>query len=264
MNTTYISVSFTDTQSSRNNYEADMLPHSITGEITRQELSDALKRDDVIVVPHDTYRLDAGCDFLSIDENLFTPLIEIYSRGDSAEYFGNPYNNRGQQCEGGYYQDALKRGAKMGVIAASDDHLCKNGLIDKDYESRGKDLTFPGITGVLAKENTLEAIFDALKKRRCYGFMGEGRVYIDFRINSHYMGEEFVHDGDREIYYKIESETPIKRVTLVKNSRDYMIFTRNEQFIFDYKIESPSDYYYLRIELTDGRLAWCSPIWITN
>ena len=84
--------------------------------------------------------------------------------------------------------------------------------------------------------NTHEAIFDALKKRRCYGFTG-GRVYLDFRINGHYMGEEFAHRGVREIYYSIKADAKIKRVTVVKNCRDYMLLRRAEQFFYDYKAE---------------------------
>lgn len=224
-----------------------------------------LERDDVLVVPHDTYSLEAGADFEIMPPELFAPLLEIYSRGDCAEYFDNPWHMRETQCEGGFWQDALKRGAKMGCIAASDDHQLQNGLISDGGERLGYKglMRIPGITGVWAEENTPEAIFDALKKRRCYGFMG-GRMSIDFRINGHYMGEEFVHTGDREIYYKIEADAKVERVTLVKNCRDYIIVKRGEQFLYDYKAENETDFYYLRVELEDGRCGWCSPIWITQ
>ena len=244
-----------------NSHDADMLGAEILGEITKEELEAALSSDNVIIVPHDTYHLEAGADLSKIDPSLFTPLIEIYSRGDSAEYFDNPYNECDTQCSGCFWQDALARGAKMGCIAGSDDHRCQNGLYADIYPGLEK---YPGITGVLAKENTLESIFEALKARRCYGFMGPGRISIDFRINGHYMGEEFATDADREIYFKIECDTDIKRVTVVKNERDYLLFRRREQFLFDYTQERETDCYYLRVELADGRCAWTSPIWITK
>lgn len=240
-------------------HDAPMLGAEIPGEITKAELSEALARKDVILVPHDTYHLEAGADLSKIDPELFTPLIEIYSRGDSAEYFDNPYNECNAQCSGCFWQDALARGAKMGCIAGSDDHICQNGLYSEHYKGLER---FPGITGVLAKENTLESIFEALKARRCYGFMGPGRILIDFRINGHYMGEEFATDKDREIYFKINCDAEINRVTIVKNERDYMIFRRNEQFLYDYNQERDTDCYYLRVELADGRCAWTSPIWV--
>lgn len=242
-----------------NNHDAEMLPAESFGDISKEELLDALNRDDVILVPHDTYSLDSGADLKKIDPKLFTSLIEIYSRGDSAEYFENPYNECYPHAEGGFWQDALNRGAKMGVIAASDDHSGKNGLFRDEYTGLMK---LPGITGVLAKENTLEAIFEALKKRRCYGFMGPERIGIDFRINGHYMGEEFTTYEDREIYFKIDTETPVKKVTLIKNQRDYILLKCKEHFLYDYEKEKDTDVYYLRVELEDGRCAWTSPVWV--
>ena len=149
----------------------------------------------------------------------------------------------------------------MGCIAGSDDHDMSNGLYNDRYEGIAK---HPGITGVLAKENTLEAIFDALKSRRCYGFTG-GRLYIDFRINGHYMGEEFDLTEDREIYFNVTADAEIKSVTLVKNCRDYVYFPqKSEMLLYDYKVENETDYYYLRVKLVDGRTGWSSPIWINN
>ncbi len=121
--------------------------------------------------------------------------------------------------------------------------------------------TNPGITAVLAESNTLPSIFAALKARRCYSFMG-GRMWIDFRINGHYMGEEFKGGKERSIYINVKADTKIKKITLVKNCRDYIIMTRAEQLIFDYKAEKRTDVYYLRVELEDGRCGWTSPIWI--
>ncbi len=189
-----------------NNHNADMLPHSINGEITREELKNVLSRDDVLLIPHDTYSLDSGADLQNMPQELFTLLIEMYSRGDCTEYFGNPWNVREVQCEGGYFQDAIKRGARMGVIAASDDYRCKKGLV-------------------------------------C---------------------EEFSDDDERQIYFKVEADQKVENVTLVKNCRDYIIFKRNEQFLFDYRAENDTDSYYLRIELSDGRFAWTSPIWVNK
>jgi len=78
------------------------------------------------------------------------------------------------------------------------------------------------------------------------------------------MGEEFDHHGVREVYYCIKADANIKRVTVVKNCRDYMLLRRAEQFFYDYKAENETDLYYLRVELEDGRCAWTSPIWINN
>lgn len=251
-----------------NSHDGEIVRSSHDGELTRRELEEYLKRDDVLLVPHDTYSLSAGCDFNAIPSELMPPLLEIVSRGDSAEYFNHPLM-RGGCCEGGTWQDALKRGARMGVIAGSDDHLGHNGLTVTEPDSHFPYLyagpaKYPGITGVWAEENTLPAIFKALKARRCYGFTG-GRMKLDFRINGHYMGEEFSlpESEDRTIWFDFEADSPIETLTLVKNCRDYIILKdRPKQIIFDYRVEQSTDCYYIRVITRDGRWCWSSPIWI--
>jgi len=55
---------------------------------------------------------------------------------------------------------------------------------------------------------------------------------------------------------------PIKRVTLVKNCRNYVALSAASELILDYKQENATDYFYLRVELADGRYGWTSPIWV--
>jgi len=238
----------------------EMLRGVRDGEFTAKELKAALERDDIIMVPHDTYGFSAGADLKHIPLELMTPFIEVYSCGDAAEYMGNPAFDEGTACDGGFWQDALRRGAKMGCIAGSDNHAGTGAtVLDRPYP-----FNFQGLTGIWARANTLPELFKALKARRCYAFMG-GRMVIDFRINGHYMGEEFTarEDEDLAVWFKIEADCPVKQVTLVKNLRDYiMLKRRNSQLIFDYERETAEDCYYLRVELTDGRFGWTSPIWV--
>ncbi len=242
-------------------FTGELFRTSVDGDITAKELKALLAREDRLVIPHDTYQLGSGADYFKMDASLFTPLIEIYSRGDSAEYFDNPLNvDKGGMCRGGCWQDALRRGAKMGCIAASDDHKMQNGLISDMYQGIEK---YPGITGVLCEENTTEAIFRALKARRCYGFMG-GRMWIDFRINGHFMGEEFSSAEDREIYISVRADAPVEKIMLVKNCEDYLFTRKAEEIIFDYAAETSCDCYYLRVQLTDGRFGWTSPVWVNS
>lgn len=143
-----------------------MFPGKHFGEITCEELHSLLARDDIIVVPHDTSTLYWGTDFFSLEKEDMTTLIQVYSRDNNSERY-DPALLNDSDCEGGHWQDALNKGAKMGCIAGSDDHKGTNGLIIPENPYPRK---FPGITGVWAKENTLSAIFEALKSRRCYGY----------------------------------------------------------------------------------------------
>ncbi|MBQ4353530.1 MAG: DUF3604 domain-containing protein [Clostridia bacterium] len=229
------------------------------GEITREELRRWLAREDLILVPHDTNYLSSGADFLAMEPEDMVPLIQVFG-GTCAEYMGDPTAlMMGDDCEGGHWQDALRRGARMGCIACSDSHSGKGGLTTGAFPTGT-----PGITGVWAEENTREAIFSALKARRCYGFTG-GRITVDFRIDGHYMGEEITAAGDPALYYNVEADAPVETVTIVKNCRDYIILRRKkEQLVYDYRQEQETDCYYLRVKLADGRLAWTSPIWVSR
>lgn len=254
-----------------NSYDQQIPRGSMPGEITKEELKAFLNREDLFIVPHTTSFLPSGCDFKKIDRNLIPNLIEVYSRWGTDEYFGNPNPVR-ISCEGGFWRDALEKGAKMGCICGSDDHQGMPGLTMGEATHPNLISRYPGITAVLAKDNTLPSIFEALKKRRCYGMMG-GRIYIDFRINGYDMGEEIVlnRNADRNLYVSVRADKPIERISLVKNGRDYMHFnnpygldTEMEELIVDYGAERDTDYYYLRALLADGRYAWTSPIWIST
>lgn len=248
--------------------DAEMVLDERAGEFTEKRFRQVLSDPNIIVVPHDTYEFSSGGDFIKLDNDLIPPFMEIISRGDSAEYMGNPAFVAPSCCEGGFYQDALKKGAKIGCIGGSDDHSGLNGIVVEKY---GYPSMFPGVTGIWAKENTREAIFDALKSKRTYAFMlgnpdGEmnGRMEIDFRINGHWMGESIKRPDERDlqIFFNVKSDVPVKAVTLVKNCRNYIMLTYAKELIFDYDQENDVDSYYLRVELKDGRFGWTSPIWV--
>ena len=248
--------------------DADMVRGVRDGEITEDELRALLGREDLITCPHDTYSFTSNADFLALPVELHTPFIEVISRGDAAEYMGNPAGATYACCEGGFWQDALRQGAKMGVIGGSDDHSGMNGRVDPNLPYPEK---YPGVTGVWATENTPAAIFEALGAKRTFAYMmgesaGEmrGRMEIDFRINGHYMGEVIARPESRDlhIFYRVKADVAVKRVTLVKNCRNYVALTAASELILDYKQENATDFFYLRVELADGRFGWTSPIWV--
>ena len=248
--------------------DADMVRGVRDGEITEAELRALLEREDVITCPHDTYSFTSNADFLALPVELHTPFIEVISRGDAAEYMGNPAGATYACCEGGFWQDALRQGAKMGVIGGSDDHSGMNGRVDPKLPYPEK---YPGVTGVWATENTPAAIFEALQAKRTFAYMmgesaGEmrGRMEIDFRINGHYMGEVIARPESRDlhIFYRVKADVAVKRVTLAKNCRNYVALTAASELILDYKQENATDFFYLRVELADGRFGWTSPIWV--
>jgi hypothetical protein len=62
----------------------------------------------------------------------------------------------------------------------------------------------------------------------------------------------------------VESDVPVRRVTIVKNCRNYVSLRHASEVILDYRQETDCDCFYLRVELTDGRFGWTSPIWVED
>ena len=245
-------------------HDAQMLPGAFKGKTTAQELAEWLKRKDVFLAPHDTVRLTCSTDFTRRAAELMPNGFEIYSRGDCAEYFDHPLNVF-SSVRGGSLQEALAAGAHPAVYAGSDDHDGNNAT---DIPEMGFPCRYPGMTAVWARSNTAEGIFEALKNRHTYAFMGPERIYIDFRVNDQLMGSCMMESASaphREIFYSVSSAVPVAKITVVKNNEDYFVARREGnptgEFV-DYERMLVEDWYYLRVELQDGRMAWTSPCWV--
>jgi hypothetical protein len=80
--------------------------------------------------------------------------------------------------------DAFDCGYRVGIMANSDGHKGRPGA---EGPGAGEFGIAGGLTCVLAPELTRQAIFDALRERRCYGTTGP-RIDLDFTVNGHPMG----------------------------------------------------------------------------
>lgn len=252
-----------------NNHDGELVRGETDGMIRQSELKALLEREDVFIVPHDTWNLSSGTDLIHLPSELLPNHIELCSRGDAVEYMSSPVFAQSEACEGGFWQDALKRGKTIFCVGGSDDHNCKNATVVNEL---GYPSMYPGMTGVWAKENTLPSIYDALKNGRCYTFMRgdqnsamKGYVTLDFRINGRYMGETIEREDDSiTIFYEVKADVNVKRVTLVKNCRDVIFTSSPRRTLLDLNQETECDSFYIRAELSDGRYAWSSPIWVRS
>ena len=237
------------------------------GEITRAELEALLDREDMVVIPHHTANLGTGVNFDAIPLELMTPLMEVYSKWGTSEYFGNPEPVT-QEARGGHWQVALEMGARMGCVGGSDVHSPHPGLV----HHAGGNLRYdhPGLVAIFASDLTREAIFDALKAKNCYATSG-ARIEIEFRINDAVMGQEISlpNGEDRRIWLTVKGEAPLSTVTIIKNGQDYFVNHTDgvsdslHISVSDLRTERESDYYYIRVTQQNGRRAWSTPIWIT-
>ncbi len=199
-----------------------------------------------------------GYDWANYDEDVM-PVAEIYSTHGSSEFFGGemPLGN----CEpGGYIVEALNRGHKLGFIGSSDGHDCMPG-----NSPRGKYMN--GLVAVYTKELTREAIFDAIKNRRCYATTNS-RILGYFNINGNIFGSEIDHDGNKPLNIKVEffGTGEIETVQIVKNGKIISSTPgtgRNLEIeLEDSLVKKGHNYYYVRMKQADGEMAWLSPVFV--
>jgi hypothetical protein len=216
----------------------------------------------------------------------FQPLVEIYSIWGSSECWGGPRTIRYGRVQpahlaGHSVRDALGRGLRLGFVAGSDSHngRCAFGgggrdHHDADYGSREEPLYPGGITGVWAPELTRDAIWDALRARRCYATTGS-RIRLHFTLNDVPMGSSCTltaSDAPRHVKVEVWGTAPIARIDLIKNGVEFkasggeqgddgMWHTRFEYV--DEELVVDTDYYYARVIQADAELAWSSPVWVS-
>ncbi|MDP2859499.1 MAG: DUF3604 domain-containing protein [Bacillota bacterium] len=138
------------------------------------ELYRAVRSDgqEAMIIPHVGGRY-ANLDYHAPD---LEPVVEICSAHGRFEWL---------------LQDAIRRGYRVGVVATGDDHTGRPGA---SYPTRGHFHVHGGLTGVYAEARTREAIWKAIKARRCYATSGD-RILLDFRLGEHLMGEEVTITG---------------------------------------------------------------------
>lgn len=108
--------------------------------------------------------------------------------------------------------DALEQGHTVGVVCNSDGHKGRPGA---EGPGAGQFGVYGGLTCVLAKEFTREAIFNALKARRCYGTTGT-RIHLEFDIEGHMMGDAFAADGQVAVKARAYGTAPIVEMILMR------------------------------------------------
>jgi len=217
------------------------------------------KDRSVIVGPHMFTYKTAARPWYETWNDRFERFVEIYSEHGMSEFLGNPRMlAAGNVQEGFFVQDGLKYGRRFGIIACSDTHDSHPGRGSNSLVHHG------GLTAFLAKDLTRESIWDAWWNRRVYATTGD-RIYVDFEIDGHLMGEEFRAAGKPKITYTVCGCDDNLEVFVVKNnqllrSKKTSTGCASDSFVDD-SFEAGS-YYYLRVVQQNGEWAWSSPIWV--
>ncbi|MFO7945302.1 MAG: DUF3604 domain-containing protein [Armatimonadota bacterium] len=249
------------------------------------DLPEMLKDRDAIVITHhpnthsETDPTNWGPANLDSIIPELEPVIEICQNRGSFEkeevgednvYFGG---------FGSSVQSALAMDYRLGFVGGTDNHrgLPASGRSHQSGLNYDEYVT-GGITCVLCEKLTREAIFEAIRERRCYATTGQ-QILVDFSVNGQMMGrevavEEIGAENEREIAFKIAGTTAIEKIVVVRNNEDVHTITpeagtrfvqgtwTDETPFADAVNEHNCVYYYLRITQKNGHLAWPSPVWI--
>lgn len=158
-----------------------------------------------------------------------------------------PIQDFGELRNNGLYQHALERGHKLGVFASSD-HISQHASFG----------------GVYVEEESRMGIIRAFQSRMTLA--ATDKIFVDFSCNGHPMGSVFFETAKPSLRFTVEGTAPLKRVTLVRNEVDLLVFEPGEKnFAKALTDENPiagENRYYLRVEQVDGNMAWSSPVWV--
>jgi hypothetical protein len=202
-------------------------------------------------------------------------LVEVYSSWGDHEWPLNPRRGYGSdRFEHLYVREALARGYRFGLIASSDGHDGHPGNAQSP-DVKHHHLYHPlgsGRIAILAPELTREAIFDAMHERRCYATTGP-HIAMSTTLNGRPMGSVIPAGeiaGAPVLSASVAAPWLIDRVQVIKSGSVAADFasTRHAmeaEFAWPDTAFDPTQptYYYVRLSLADGEMAWSSPIWVT-
>jgi hypothetical protein len=185
-------------------------------------------------------------------------VVEIYQGArNSYEVIGGPRVHdvsqmAPEQAPGGYTPlgmvwEALAKGYRLGTTASSD-----HGSTHISYSL------------VYTPKNDRESIIESIRKRHTYG--STDNLVVECWANGRFMGEEFETSEKPSLKLLVKGTDEVARVSLIRNN-EYIYTTspleaETEVSFTDMQPEAGLNYYYFRVEQSDGEVAWASPVWI--
>jgi hypothetical protein len=130
-----------------------------------------------------------------------------------------------------------------------------------------------GITGVYAEELTREAIFSALKARRCFASTG-AKMVLDVRLSGHPMGSIVTNPGQVRLQVNVKGTAPLTGITIIKDNVDaseipiqggqteFQLEWLDEGVSPGSSWEAPHHSYYVRARQEDDHMVWSSQIFV--
>jgi hypothetical protein len=132
-----------------------------------------------------------------------------------------------------------------------------------DHQNMGE-----GLAAVLVEEVSRMGILEALKARRCYGTTGD-KIFLDFRVDGHFMGQEFSSNASSSnIEAVIDGTDELSSVVIFCNGEIIMeqsghdLAGKKSLRVQYTHAAKGSRYYYLRALQKNDAIAWSSPVWV--
>ena len=251
------------------------VPSTIDGKLntTPEQLWQILDEQgtDYITVPH-----HPSSSSHPFDPEHYNPerdrLVEIYSCWGNSEYYGaeNPGMGTDRFSTNGV-TDMLEMGWRCGIIASSDGHDGHpgNGQSPGHFHPHMYHYLGSGRIAVLCDRLERDCVFDAIKARQCYATTG-APIVLDFRVNGAVMGSDLnVRAGER-LSITVEASAPvwIERIEIVSGGQCVFSASGNRRnggkltASFEGIRGTGDEYYYAKVYLSDGEMAWSSPIYL--
>lgn len=236
-----------------------------------------------------TFTMGEGFDYdFENYEKEFERVVEIYNAWGSSECTkkeGNPFPIKGTSKKGvqespeGSIIQALLKNCRFGFVAGG---LDDRGIYSDFYENEQEQYS-PGMTAIIAKDQSRANLFEALQNRSCYATTGP-KMIVGIAVAGIKMGQEISIEQkpglkvNRHISGYAAGTCPLKMVEIIRNGKvihKYKPETYHLHFEYDdleplekVVIAPPKKgdphfvFYYIRVTQQDGNMAWSSPIWV--
>ena len=216
-----------------------------------------LRRFKAFCLSH-TSATHMGTDWRDNDPEV-EPVVEIYQGArNNYEEIGAPRaapttNPGGGEFAGTFHPDghvnyAWAKGYRLGVMASSDHNS-----------------THISYAMVYTHDASREGIVDAVKRRHTYG--ATDNIILDYTMGGRFMGSDFESDEALPIRVYVRGTRPIAAIRVIRDQKIIHTASPNTReanlTYLDTDASTGEHYYYVRVEQSDGELAWSSPIWVT-